>query len=195
MTEGLMAGLTSVLAVACIYWSWCERGQAMVAATGWLLALGSAVVWSHALGPEFGVTYAMIVFMCLTWLVVLVNTRSTSKGSAGTGSSRVDTRSSESRVALRPYQTLAKPQVADIIKHGGLFMLSVPVTGVLTLMLSVAAVLYLPWTLLNKIAVAIFLWPVLWGALSAWIGAQKNIGRPVIAIAVLFLISGLALFI
>tara|TARA_R100001039_G_scaffold38544_1_gene40434 strand:+ start:7471 stop:8043 length:573 start_codon:yes stop_codon:yes gene_type:complete len=185
-----MAGLASLLAVACIYWSWRQRRQAVIAIVGWLLALASAVLWSRVFGPEFGVMYATITFVCLTWLAVLFGTLSASSGAAAT-----EPRNGESRVALRPYQALARPKAADIVKHGGLFLMSVPATGLLSLMLSVALVLYLPWTLLNKIAVAIFLWPVLWGALSAWIAAQDKLARPLTVVAALFVLGGLALFI
>lgn len=190
MIEGLMAGLASLLAVACIYWSWRERGQTLVAATGWLLALGSAVAWSRGFGPEFGAMYATITFVCLAWLAVLAGLLTASAGAATT-----ETGNGEARVAVRPYRALTRPQAADIVKHIGLFLLSVPATGLLTLMLSVAIVLYLPWTLLNKIAVAIFLWPVLWGAISAWISAQDRLARPVMVVAALFVLGGLTLFI
>lgn len=190
MMASVLAGLASLLAVACIYWSWRERGKPMIAAVGWLLALISAVAWSRVFGPEFGVMYATITFVCLTWLAVLFGTFT-----AGAVTAATEPRNSETRAALRPYQALARPQIADIVKHGGLFLLSVPATGLLSLMLSVAIVLYLPWTLLNKIAVSIFLWPVLWGALSAWIAAQDKLARPVTVIATLFALGGLALFI
>lgn len=186
MMEGILAALTSLLAVACIYWSWRDRGQAVVSATGWLLALGSAVVWSHVLGPEFGVTFAIIVFMCLTWLAVLADVAAR-KGS--------DTRAADTRAAPRPYQALVWPRAGQLLQQGVLFLLSVPAAGVLTLMLSVALVLYLPWTLLNKLAVAIFLWPVLWGVLSAWIAAQQKVSRPALVVASLFVVSSLALFV
>jgi hypothetical protein len=190
MMQGLMAGLASLLAVTCIYWSWRERGKAMVATGGWLLALASAVIWSRVFGPEFGVMYATITFVCLAWVAVLFGTLS-----AGSGAAATEPRNGENRADSRPYQALARPQAADLVKHGGLFLLSVPATGLLSLMLSVALVLYLPWTLLNKIAVAIFLWPLLWGALSAWIAAQHKLARPVILVAALFVLGGLALFI
>lgn len=190
MMAGMMAGLTSLLAVVCIYWSWRKPGQVVVASTGWLLALGSAIVWSIAFGPEFGVTYAIIAFMCLTWLAVLIGTDSSRTATTGT-----EAGNGESRAVVRPYRRLAGPSTADMLRHGTLFLLSVPATGVLTLILSVAMVLYLPWTMLNKIAVAIFLWPVLWGALSAWISAQEKIMRPTVVVIALLFIGSLALFI
>lgn len=180
MIAGLVAGTTSLLSVGCIYWSWRERGRTIAALAGWLLALASMIGWSLALGPEFGVTYAIIAFVCLTWIVVFL----------GTGS-----RSGEIPGGQRPYQALARPDTSNLLKHGALFLLSVPATGVLTMLLSVAVVIYLPWTMLTKVAVAIFLYPVLWGAISAWICAQGNPTKSAVAIAGLFFISSLLLFI
>lgn len=180
MIEGVFAVVTSLSAVACIYWSWREQGLPLVALTGWLLALVSMISWSQVLGPEFGVTYAIMVFTCLAWIVVF-------KGMAA--------RRAESGTTLRPYQRMSVPDMSALLKHGSVFLLSVPATGMLTMMLSVALVLYLPWSLLTKIAVAIFLYPVLWGAFSTWICAQEKTSRSALTIAGLFLISSLILFI
>lgn len=180
MMEGVIAALTSVLAVGCIYWAWRKKGRALVAALGWLLASMSMVSWSGIFGPEFGVTYAIIVFVCLVW---------------GVSFKGMEARLFANKASQRPYQRVSAPDVSILLKHGSIFLLSVPATGVLTMMLSVAVVLYLPWTLLTKVTVAIFLYPVLWGALSAWICAQQNAARPAVVLAGLFLISSLILFI
>lgn len=180
MFEGLLAFANSLAAVGFIYWSWRQRGMAMLALAGWLLALTSVVLWSWVLGPQFGVTYAVIIFLCMMWGNVFLGREDPPL---------------LSQVSERPYQALAFPNKSIFLKNCALFLLSVPLTGLLALMLSVAFVLYLPWTMLYKVAVAIFLYPVLWGALSGWICAQKNLVKPAVTTAGLFVISGLVLFI
>jgi hypothetical protein len=180
LIKTLIALLMSFCAVGCIYWSWRQRGNWLLAFAGWLLVIVSMFSWSAVSGPEFGTTYALIAMACAAWLLVLSN-----RDAAG----------ADSRAAERTLRLVQRPPGISVVKQGARFLLSVPVAGLLALMLSVALVLYLPWTLLTKIAVAIFLYPVLWGALSAWICAQEKIIKPAMAVGGLFLISSVMLFI
>jgi hypothetical protein len=66
----LLALVISVTAVVFIYNSWWQPGKPWVAFAGWLLAFGSALVWSEPLGAELGITFATIIFICLVWLQV-----------------------------------------------------------------------------------------------------------------------------
>ncbi|PCJ23367.1 MAG: hypothetical protein COA96_11970 [SAR86 cluster bacterium] len=186
MIEGLIAFVFSLASVIVIYWSWRRPGRTVIALIGWLLALASVIIWIRALGPEFGVTYSTIVFVCLIWLGVILNRLS---------SQSKEKMQNADQTPLRPYQALTLPTLSSQLKHGSLFLLSVPLSGLLTMMLSVALVLYLPWTMLHKVTAAIFLYPVLWGALSAWICAQKNPLRPALASAGLLVISSFLLFV
>lgn len=180
----MLAGLTgfamSIAAAGLIYYSWQQRRQTWAAAAGWLLAFGSAFVWPRALGPEFGVTYAIIIFVCLVWVQIAFTIKIKAH--------------SDNQSVRRPLQDLSWPGMHNCIKHGMLFLLSVPAAAVIALMLSVALVLYLPWTMPVKFAVAIFLYPVLWGALSAWICAQDKLVKPALASVVLLAVSSLLLF-
>ncbi len=180
MLELLAALFVTCASVVAIFLSWQRRNMPFVALSGWMLAGLSLVLWSWALGPEFGVTYATIVFVMLVWVRV------------GMG---MDSPKRSGDVAERPYRALTLAPAPVLLKHSGIFLLSVPVTGVLTLMLSVALVLHLPWTLLTRGAVAIFLYPVLWGALSAWICTQEKLLKPVLVSLALFLASSLLLFV
>jgi len=177
---GLIALAISITASGLVYYSWRRSGNAWAAAAGWLLAFGSAFAWVRALGAEFGVSYAIIIFTCLVWAAVALNVEAT--GAAG-------------QSATRPLQAMHWPGARDWGRHGGLFLLSVPVAGVVALMLSVALVLPLPWSLLHKLTAAIFLYPVLWGALSAWICAQDKLARPALVCLGLAAVSALLLFI
>tara|TARA_R110001599_G_scaffold75898_1_gene207887 strand:- start:295 stop:849 length:555 start_codon:yes stop_codon:yes gene_type:complete len=178
--NGLIALLLSTAAAGLIYYSWQRRGQLWAATIGWLLALFSTFVWSRALGPEIGVTYAIFLFICLAWVLAALN-----KEAARTDSSST----------MRPYQAMHWPQIRDYVKHSVLFLLSVPATAAISMMLSVALVLHLPLSMLYKVTIAIFLYPLLWGALSVWVCAQEKLLKPTIACVGLTIIASLALFI
>lgn len=180
MFAGLTALAVSTTGAGLILYSWRHRNTAWAAFTGWLVAFASAFVWSWALGPELGATYAIIVFVCLVWAEIGFT--------AETGKYAVES-------SRRPWQQLYRPVMQDYCKHLILFLLSVPASGVITMMLSVALVLYLPWTMPVKFAVAILLYPVLWGALSAWIGAQVKLVKPLLVTTALLVVSSLLLFI
>ena len=170
----------SLAAVGCVFRSWQQRGQAMLALLGWSLAALSVAFWSWAQGGEFGVTYATIVFVCLVWVNIAIRMEASTVSTSGT---------------TRPFRAIAFPNLTSIGKQLALFAMSVPVMGVLALWLTVALVIFLPWTLLTEVAVAIFLYPVLWGALAAWVCVQNNLLRPAIVTVSLFIITSLLLFI
>jgi hypothetical protein len=176
---GFIAIAISVAAAGLIFYSWRQRKQYWASVSGWVLAFASAIPWSWALGPEIGVTYAIMVFVSLVWAEVVFTMDS---GSAMPVSIR------------RPFQQMRWPSFQGCFKHSLLFLLSVPASGVITMMLSVSLVLYLPWSMAAKLATAILLYPVLWGALSAWICAQDKLLKPTLVSAGLLAGFSLLLF-
>ena len=172
--------VVSTVAVILIYTSWRKRSNVLVATAGWLMAFLSVVPWSMALGTEIGVSYAFIVFICLVWLEVSFN---------------MNRAAAEYASAMRSYQPLHWPAMKTSFRHGILFLLSVPAAGVITLMLSGAFVLLMPWSMPLRAAVAVFLYPVLWGALSAWVCTQNKLLKPFLVCAALLGASGLLLFV
>lgn len=178
MIAGLIAFAVSVTAAGLVWHSWRKRKQAWAAVSGWLLAFASAIPWSRALGPEIGVTYAVIVFICLVWAEVIY--------SMAPSDPVVDS-------DQRPYRKVRWPGTQDYFRHGMLFLLSVPVSGLVALVLSTVLVLYLPWSMPLRFAVAIFVYPILWGALAAWICAQDKVARPALVSAGLLVFAGLIL--
>lgn len=180
MFAGVLAFLVSIVAAFLVYYSWKAGRLAWVAGMGWLLAFASIAGWARVLGQEFGLAYAIAIFVCLAWAAVAFNMEGRSQGD---------------QAALRPFQRLRWPGRQDGIRHATLFLLAVPATGVTAMMLSVALVLYLPWALPLKLAVAVFLYPVLWGALGSWICAQDTCLKPLLANAGLLVVSGLILFV
>jgi len=175
----LLSMVLSLAAAGLIYYSWRQRGKALLAAAGWLLALASVFGWSRVLGAEIGTIYAIAIFTCLAWGAVAFNAEAPKAAAAG----------------ARPFQGLQRPQLRGMFHHSVLFLLSVPAAGVIAMMLSIALVLHLPWPLLDRAAVAIFVYPVLWGALGVWICAQEQLLKPVLASAGLLLLSSLVMYI
>lgn len=175
----LIAIALSIAAAGLIYYSWRHSGKSLLAAAGWLLALVSVFAWSWALGAEIGTTYAIAIFACVVWGAVAFNAEAPKAVAA----------------AARPFQRLQRPQLRGVFHHTVMFLLSVPAAGVIAMMLSIALVLHLPWPLLNRAAVAIFLYPVLWGAFGVWICAQERLLKPVLASAGLLILSSLVMYI
>lgn len=175
----LISIVLSMAAAGMIYYSWHQHGQRLLAAAGWLLALVSVFAWSRALGAEIGTTYAIAIFTCLVWGAVAFQAEAPRAVAAGE----------------RPLQRLQRPELRGVLHHTFLFLLSVPAAGMIAMMLSIALVLYLPWSLLHRAAVAIFVYPVLWGALGVWICAQDRLLKPALASAGLLILSSLVMYI
>lgn len=175
----LLATTSSASAAALIFNGWRRSDAGWASAAGWLVALASMFVWAWALGPEIGVCYALGVFACFVWVEIAMT---------------AEARKSVAAAAQRPFAAMQRPGVRAYFKHGSIFLLSVPAAGVIAMMLSVALVLYLPWSLTLKFAVAIFLYPVVWGVLSAWICAQDALLKPALVNLGLLAFSALLLF-
>ncbi|MDY6983062.1 MAG: hypothetical protein SV422_08240 [Pseudomonadota bacterium] len=175
----LLATTSSAIAAILIFHGWRRSDAGWASAAGWLVALVSMFVWSWALGAEVGVCYALGVFACFVWAEIAMT---------------ADARKSVAAAVQRPFAAMQRPGVRAYLKHGALFLLSVPAAGVIAMMLSVALVLYLPWSLTLKFAVAIFLYPVVWGVLSVWICAQDKLLKPALVNLGLLAFSALLLF-
>lgn len=170
----------SVAAAVLVFLGWRRGGRAWLALTGWLLAFGSILPWSAALGPQIGLCYAIMVFTCLVWTEVAFNMEA----------SRAAVPS-----AAREFQTLQLPRLRSCSRHGVLFLLAVPGACMATLLLTVALVVPLAWAMPAKVALAIFLFPVLWGAFSVWICAQDHMLKPILASFAILALSSLILLI
>lgn len=179
MLETLLATTSSAAAACLIFQGWRRADARMFASAGWLLALLSMFAWSWALGPEVGVCYALGVFACFVWVEIALT---------------ADARKTVAAAVQRPFAALQRPGAQAWLKHGTIFLLSVPAAGVIAMMLSIALVLYLPWAMPLKFAVAVFVYPVVWGVLGVWICAQDALLKPVLVNVGLAAFSALLLF-
>lgn len=175
----LPACASTAAAAVLVFQGWRRSDAAWASAAGWLMALMSMFAWSWALGAEIGLCYALGVFACFVWAEIALT---------------ADARKAVAAAAQRPFAALQRPGARACLRHGALFLLSVPAAGVIAMMLSVALVLYLPWTMPVKFAVAIFAYPVLWGLLSVWICAQQALLKPALVNLGLLAFSALLLF-
>lgn len=155
----LLALIISCLAAGSLYASWRSKQIELLNWIGWLLAFSSVYFWSIALGPEFGTVYALLIFTCVIWILVWRNRQE---------AKRVND--------ARPvWHQLTRPSVVQVARNSALFVLAVPVTGLVSLMLSLVLVWFFPWTMLNKVTTAIFIMPLIWGGFSAWIIADSRL--------------------
>lgn len=163
--------------VAVLYAVW--RGR-LAARGGWRLlgwgALAAALVpWTSALGLEFGVTAALLMPPVAAWAFVFLSPGSTKR--------RRRTRAEEPGPASSPDGGPARGRALRWLRHGLLFVLAVPGAGAAATAASIALVWLLPWTEPNRIALVIFLMPVLWGAAAAWLCADDRLARPLSVVA------------
>lgn len=174
----------SIFSVWCVFFSWKNVNKKLLASAGWLLFLFSIFLWIKILGVEFGFTYSIVVFACIVWLVIAIVTLT----------------SETNKVAIRTIRP--KPYLNKISidpksffpKHALLFVLSVPFAGAASILLSLAIVSCFSWTTLNKVCTAIFVMPIIWGGLSAWICANTKPWFSSSVIAGLLSISSIVLF-
>src|SRR5690606_37370784 len=83
--------------------------------------------------------------------------------------------------AGRVFRSLHRPGLEACTVQVLRILLAVPAAGIASLILVSALVLQFSWGMAAKVAVVIFLFPLLWGAFSVWICAQERLLRPVLA--------------
>lgn len=159
---GILCGAAGVI---CLWRSWRARQSRspLLMPLGWALLLLSCVPWCYALGIEFGLAYALMSMTLLAWAVI-----------AATADSGPVAALEQERQPLR------WPAWRTLGRHGGLFLLVVPVAGVVSALACVGAVRWLPWQPANSLIVVIVLQPVVWGALAYWFTAAPRLWRPVV---------------
>ncbi|MBI1181802.1 MAG: hypothetical protein GC201_14730 [Alphaproteobacteria bacterium] len=149
--------------IACLHRSWrAPARRAGQVAAGWGLLAASVVFWVRAGGVEFGPAYG-----CLAAGLLALGAAATSAAPDKAG-----------RRARRPAGRLVL-SLRPVPRHLLLFALAVPVAGVAAALASAAAVLALPWSGVNRMAAAVLLMPVLWGAAAYWVVADPGRYRPV----------------
>ncbi|MGC4081004.1 MAG: hypothetical protein QM736_02560 [Vicinamibacterales bacterium] len=170
MTPLIPALALSFAGVVCLFLSWRGRREwtGVLATIGWLLVAASIAGWVHADGAEFGTAYAMIAVGFAAWSCVLAFGRETS---------RARHRHQQGRVPR------ALPTWGSVWQTTARAFVALPLAGAASLLLSVAAVAFFPWTAASRYAFAIGLAPVVWGVLASWVAMTHHLPRVAMLLA------------
>lgn len=165
---------------SCLYGSW--RRLALFKPwgkpAGWMLLLLSCWLWTRASNIEFGISYALMAVALCAWALVLFNYElRQQKQSADNGAA-----------------SLVLPRASTLLRHGLMFLLAIPLAGLMAAYLSTALVTLLPWQLGNALVLAMLLMPVVWGAGAYWSLADPKLLRPTIGQSLLLGLSLLILY-
>lgn len=138
----------SAVASACLWLAWRGHGR------WWLLAslgcgLGALVLWVRAVGPEFGVIYALGVTALGAWALI---------AHAATPA-RPDT-------ATKTPRRLSPPSMATLLRYLGTAVLVGPVALAVALVMCLHAVYWLPAGAAARWVTAAFALPLLWAAVA-----------------------------
>lgn len=179
MLNFVFALISGLLALACLYVSW--RGFLLSAVqftlTGWVLVIVSCYFWIQFAGVEFGTVYSLLAFSISAWIFVLLNM--------------------EQQKQTKQRQENDTHQQSVLCIDGrdvGVFVLAVPLTAVASVLTSIAMALFLPWTQVNQIVLAIFILPFIWGGAAVWVCSESRLLRPGIALVLSSLISTAVIF-
>lgn len=140
--------LLGAVASACLWLAWRGRGH------GWLLAslgcgLAALLLWVRAVGPEFGVIYALGVTALGAWALI---------AHAATPARR-DT-------AIPTPRRASLPTLATVLRGLGTAVLVGPAAFALALVLCLHAVYWLPAGAAARWVTAVFTLPLLWAAVA-----------------------------
>lgn len=185
--------MMTLAAVALLYFRWCRHtaSQGWWTAAGWLL-LGLAVIpWGLGHGAEFAVMYVLMVpgvlawvFVARQWLLIAAQKH---------GAKRNDSKAAfTERQATASSLQLANPRRWGMLLFRTAVVL--PYAGAVSMLATVALTDLLPWIKNNTLVLALLGGSLVWGIVASWLLAQASLLRPVLALAVVGLVSALYLF-
>lgn len=166
-----MYAIAAVLAGACgvasLYASWRKRLQPkrLVVTCGWLLIAVSFWFWIRFAGAEFGTVAAAMQLSIVAWIFVLTNRhirRSNGRQQEPVG--------------------VNLPRFRAMLHHSGRFLVAVPLAASSGTLLVLAGVGLLPWNDVNRLAFAVLMVPVIWGALAYWSCLDTRLLRPALGL-------------
>lgn len=162
--------------------SWRQRagGRGWLITGGWLLILLSLPLWFQAVGWEFGSVYFLILLALLAWPLVGLQTERCTQP-----------------VVKPPRQPLHKPAWPALAHTAArqltTFVIAVPVTGLLSIVICFAVATLLPWQEVDKLALVVLIMPVVWGLFMAWYCIDARPARPVTVLLAAGLMAGFLL--
>jgi hypothetical protein len=171
LTSGILALSIGTAGIGLLYASWLGRlsSRAIATATGWMLLALSMYVWARSAGVEFGSVFGLIIPALLAWALILSSI------------DRRNRRARDERIVINAW-----PTFPAVLRNLGMFVVTVPLLGAVSAVCSVAFATLIPIGDIDRIVLAVFLMPVLWGALAFWACADSKPRRP------LAVVTGLA---
>lgn len=175
-----LALLMTVAGIGCLFSSWRRLPVAQgrhAAAIGWLLLLLAVPLWNQALGVEFGISYALLCTGLLAFAAALLNH---------------ELRQGRQRTVASG--TLQLPAGATLGRHLLLFLLAIPLAGVVSAFSTTAIMLMLPVQTGNALVATLLLLPLVWGGAACWVCADPKLHRPTLTLLALLVASSLMLY-
>jgi hypothetical protein len=172
--------LSGVGGAALLYASWRGRLQPkrLAVTGGWLLIAVSVGFWIRAVGAEFGIAIAAMQLSIVAWTLVMANRhirRSIGRRQEPSG--------------------LDLPRFQSVVHHSGRFLLAVPLAAGSGTLLVLAAVALLPWSEVDRLALAVLLVPLIWGVLAYWACLERRLARPALGLLAGGALGALVLYI
>jgi hypothetical protein len=167
MTSGILALSVGTARIGLLYASWLERlsSRAIATATGWSLLALSMYFWVRSAGVEFGTVFGLILPALFAWVLLLLSI------------DRRNRKGRDERIVINAW-----PRFRAVLRNLGMFVMTVPLLGAVSAVCSVAFATLIPIDDINRIVLAVFLMPVLWGGLAFWACADSKPLRPLAAV-------------
>lgn len=159
----MLASSAMLLGIALLYSGWRQwlTPSTLTNLGGWLLICVSSLLWSIAAGWKYGAVYFIVALPLIAWLFVA------------------------HRASIRPHQDADAKQQSltfaswrSCAKNAGLLLLTLPVAGFTSALLSLWATSLMPWQEVDRLATLTLLMPTLWGVLMFWVCADPKRYRP-----------------
>ncbi|MBV1909029.1 MAG: hypothetical protein KUG78_06875 [Kangiellaceae bacterium] len=178
--------IISLLSVVLLFVSWNRTKSRFISTFGWFFFAVSIFIWAKILGSEIGTVYALNFLSVFAWVVTYLKTLNDNNWQISAISGTPVNINLPSVSAAISHQTL--------INNFVLFILAVPLAGVASILFSLAAVSLFPLTIVAKIGISIFIFPIIWGGLSFWVCAKTKMPLAYSLVTSIVLISSTILF-
>jgi hypothetical protein len=175
---GLLGAAATAAGVFCLYASWKRLWprRHFLVPVGWMLLLAAPYFWLRWQGAEFGISLAILGTGLAAWIAVVAN---------------LQIRASRATERAEPK---AAPDPRAVWRHAALFFIAIPLAGMAGALSSTAASRIFPWSLVNEMVLAVFLFPIAWGAAAYWACADATLLRPALGLIAVSALSAAILY-
>lgn len=146
-------------------------GWACIAATPWL--------WHLSYGWRFAIAFAVLTVMSVALLIIYLQR---------------EVRPNAAIKGQRRQPVKLKQAVAGGVRQLWRAGIALPLAGSTSMLATVAATRYLPWSNVNIIALGVYTMPLVWGALAYWSLADTRSWRPPAGLLALSVLAYLLLY-